>query len=55
MQTGDADFAQFHDVSVAVEAAPPILEVLRTVDPTFREIPSQTDGRFSTQFVSRDS
>jgi hypothetical protein len=55
MQTGDADFAQFHDVSVAVgDSLPPILEVLRTVDPTFREIPSQTDGRFSTQFVSRD-
>ena len=55
MQTGDADFAQFQDVSVAVgDSLPPILEVLRTVDPTFREIPSQTDGRFSTQFVSRD-
>ena len=55
MQTGDADFAQFQDVSVAVgDSLPPILEVLRAVDPTFREIPSQTDGRFSTQFVSRD-
>jgi hypothetical protein len=55
MQTGDADFAQFQDVSVAVgDSLPPILAVLRTVDPTFREIPSQTDGRFSTQFVSRN-
>lgn len=56
MQTGDADFAQFHEISVAVgDSLPPILEVLRRVDPTFREIPSQMDGRVSTQFVSRDN
>nr|WP_218625823.1 GSU2403 family nucleotidyltransferase fold protein [Bradyrhizobium sp. dw_411] len=55
MQTGDADFAQFHEISVAVgDTLPPILDVLRRVDGTFREIPSQTDGRVSTQFVSRD-
>lgn len=55
MQTGDADFAQFHEISVAIkDTMPPILEVLRKVDPTFREIPSQADGRVSTQFVSRD-
>jgi hypothetical protein len=55
MQTGDADFAQFHEISVAVgDTLPPILDVLRRVDPTFREIPSQADGRVSTQFVSRD-
>jgi hypothetical protein len=55
MQTGDADFAQFHEISVAVgDSLPPILEVLRQVDPTFREIPSQMDGRVSTQFVSRE-
>jgi len=54
MQTADADFAQFHEISVAVgDSLPPILEVLRKVDPTFREIPSQMDRRFSTQFVSR--
>jgi Nucleotidyltransferase len=33
---------------------PPILEVLRKVDPTFREVLSQVDGRVSTQFVTRD-
>ena len=55
MQTGDADFAQFHEISVAIkDSMPPILEVLRKVDPTFREVPSQVDGRVSTQFVSRD-
>ena len=37
MQTADADFAQFHEISVAVgDSLPPILEVLRKVDPTFR-------------------
>jgi hypothetical protein len=56
MQTGDADFAQFHEISVAIgDSMPPILEVLRRVDPTFREIPSRSDGRVSTQFVSREN
>jgi hypothetical protein len=54
MQTGDADFAQFHEVSAIKDSMPPILEVLRKVDPSFREVPSQADGRISTQFVSRD-
>jgi hypothetical protein len=55
MQTGDADFAQFHEISVTVgDSLPPILEVLRQVDPTFHEIPSLMDGRVSTQFVSRE-
>jgi hypothetical protein len=56
MQTGDADFAQSREISVAIgDSLPPILGVLRQVDPTFREIPSQADGRISTQFVSRDN
>jgi hypothetical protein len=56
MQTGDVDFAQFHEISVAVgDSIPPILDVLRRIDPTFREIPSQMDGRVSTRFVSRDN
>lgn len=51
MQTGDADFAQFHSISAAGEdSLPPILEVLKKVDPTFRDIPRQSDGRSSTQF-----
>ncbi|MBR0938816.1 GSU2403 family nucleotidyltransferase fold protein [Bradyrhizobium jicamae] len=56
MRTGDADFAQYHAISVAIkDSMPPILEVLREVDHTFREISSQADGRASTQFVSRDN
>ncbi|WP_458760298.1 nucleotidyltransferase family protein [Afipia sp. TerB] len=55
MQTADADFAQFHEISAAVgDSLPPILEVLREIDPTFREVPAQMDSRTSTQFISRD-
>ncbi|QOZ26655.1 GSU2403 family nucleotidyltransferase fold protein [Bradyrhizobium sp. CCBAU 51753] len=56
MQTGDADFAQFHEISVAIkDSIPPILQVLQEVDPTFREVPSQADNRASTQFVSKET
>lgn len=55
MQTSDIDFAQFRDISVAVDdTIRPMLDVLRPVDPTFREIPNQMDGRVSTQFANRD-
>jgi hypothetical protein len=55
LQTGDADFAQFHSVSTAVQdTIPPILDVLQQVDPTFREIPHQNDGRKTTQFQNKE-
>lgn len=51
MQTGDADFAQFHSVSVAVgDSLPPMLNLLKQLDDTFREIPHQNDGRYTTQY-----
>jgi hypothetical protein len=54
MVTGDADFAQFHSISVDVDdKMPPMLDTLRTIDPTFREIPHQADGRFTTRYSSR--
>lgn len=44
LQTGDADFAQFHDVSRNVEdTVPPILDILRAVDPTFTSVPNSLD------------
>ena len=53
MGTGDADVAQFHSISAAVgDALPPVLEVLRSVDATFRELPHISDGRASTRFRS---
>ncbi|ATU96009.1 hypothetical protein BLM14_29980 (plasmid) [Phyllobacterium zundukense] len=54
LQTADADFAQFHSISAAVgDALPPVLDVLRKVDPTFRVVPHQTDSRQSTKFINR--
>jgi hypothetical protein len=54
MVTADADFAQFHSISVAVEDdMPPVLDTLKAVDRTFRAVPSQADSRVSTQFVTR--
>ncbi|MDF3212617.1 hypothetical protein EN962_33180 [Mesorhizobium sp. M7A.F.Ca.CA.001.09.2.1] len=51
LQTGDADFAQFHSVSVEVgDSLPPIMNVLRDIDPSFREIPHRTDANRTTQF-----
>lgn len=53
LQTGDVDFAQDHGISVAIgEAMHPVLEQLRTVDDTFREIPHTMDGRHATTFVN---
>lgn len=51
LQTGDADFARFHSISAAAEdALPPMLDVLRGLDPTFREVPHRTDRRHSTTY-----
>jgi hypothetical protein len=54
MQTGDADFAQFHSISAAVgDSLPPVLDEIRKVDSTFREVPHRSDSRHTTQYVSR--
>jgi hypothetical protein len=54
MVTADADFAQFHSISVAVEdEMPPVLDTLKSIDRTFREVPHQADGRFATQYAAR--
>ena len=40
LQTGDVDIAQFQNVSVAVgEQIPPVLDLLKNVDETFRPVP----------------
>jgi hypothetical protein len=55
MQTADADFAQFHALSSEVgDTVEPLLEKLREIDPTFRDVPHRHDGRFSTQIMSND-
>lgn len=53
LMTGDIDFAQFHSVSMLVEdSLPPLLEVLRKVDPTYREIPHSLDSRATIAFTN---
>jgi hypothetical protein len=54
LQTGDIDIAQFTNVSVAIKAyTPPILDVLRQADKTFRPVPHIADGRRVTSYVAK--
>lgn len=51
LQTSDVDFAQFHSISAAVgDAVGPMLDTLKSVDATFRQIPHRTVGDRSTRF-----
>jgi hypothetical protein len=55
LMTQDADFAQFYEVSRAVgDSMPPILDVLRNVDPTFKAVPDTYDRARVTRFRNRD-
>ena len=54
VQTGDVDIAQFKTASVAVEdSTPPIRNVLREVDKTFRPVPHVVDGRRVTSYTAK--
>jgi hypothetical protein len=51
MMTGDADFAQDYAISAEVEdSIPPILDVLKAVDESFRPVPHQAHPIRSTAF-----
>lgn len=51
MQTGDVDIAQFHSVSGAVEdTIPPILDILRGIDPAFAPVPRLGDKAGASSF-----
>lgn len=51
LATADVDIAQFHSVSLLVDdTLPPILDVLRSVDAGFHEVPHPMDCRQSTRF-----
>lgn len=53
LQTGDVDIAQFQNVSVAVEEqTPPILDLLKNIDKTFRSVP-HTHARNVTSYVAK--
>ena len=52
-QTGDVDIAQFGNVSVAVEdRTPPVLDILKEVDKTFRPVPTIHEGHV-TSYVAK--
>src|ERR1700730_13987840 len=54
LQTGDVDIAQFKNVSVAIQdSTPPVLEVLKQVDKTFRAVPHVVDGRRVTSYAAK--
>jgi hypothetical protein len=53
VQTGDVDIAQAADISIAVkDRTPPMLNVLKETDQTFREVPHTYDSRKTTSYVS---
>lgn len=53
MQTADADFAQFHSISAAVEdSLPPVGDLLMQLDPTFRPVPHRDGGPRSTKYAN---
>ena len=54
LQTGDVDIAQFKNVSVAIgDSTPPVLDVLKEVDKSFRPVPHVVDGRRVTSYAAK--
>jgi hypothetical protein len=54
LQTQDVDFAQFWSISENIgDTMPPMLEVLRGVDPTFAEMPHIGDAFVTTAYRNR--
>jgi hypothetical protein len=54
LQTGDIDIAQFKNISVAIgDHTPPVLEVLKNVDKTFRAVPHVSGGRRVTSYAAK--
>jgi hypothetical protein len=55
LQTADVDIAQARDVSVAVQdSTPPVIDTLRKIDKSFRDVPNASDSRRSTSYVDKD-
>jgi len=53
LRTGDIDLAQFRDISILVEdQTPPVIDILKKVDPTFREVPYSMDSRRTAAYRS---
>lgn len=55
IMTGDADFAQDYAISSEVgDSLPPILDLLKSVDESFRAIPHLSGAPASSSFVNKD-
>src|SRR5262249_17767574 len=53
LRTSDIDLAQFRDVSILVDdKMPPVLEVIKKVDSTFRKVPYAMDSRRTAAYQS---
>ncbi|MDP3209881.1 MAG: GSU2403 family nucleotidyltransferase fold protein, partial [Rhodoglobus sp.] len=53
LRTDDADFAQFWGISENIgESMKPPLEILRGIDPTYREVPDINDPFVTTRYVN---
>ncbi len=54
LQTGDVDIAQFKNVSVAVgDKTPPVLDVLKALNESFRPTPHNSDNRRATSYAAK--
>jgi hypothetical protein len=54
IQTGDVDIAQFTHISVALEdRTPPVLDVLKEVDPTFRAVQGIGRKQGETSYIAK--
>lgn len=54
LQTSDVDIAQFKSVSVAIaDRIPPMLEILKSADKTFRAIPHVSDSRRAASYMAK--
>ena len=54
LQTGDVDIAQFKNISIAVgDKTPPVLDVLKAANESFRPIPHNSDSRRSTSYAAK--
>lgn len=55
LQTADADFAQFWGISENIgDSMPPLLDVLRRADETFKEVPNVNDPFVTTTYRNKD-
>lgn len=54
LQTSDIDIAQFTSVSVAMgEQTRPMIEILRAIEGSFREVPDISGHRFASSYVAK--